>query len=111
MRLTMVRKIGTLGLVVSMVVLAACGSSKKSSTGSGANNGKTLKLGAVFSLTGPGGVYGPQQKNAVELALSVINSQGGINGAQISIDVRDDASDKSQSAQQTQTLIQQDQVM
>jgi branched-chain amino acid transport system substrate-binding protein len=111
MRLTMVRKIGTLGLVVSMVVLAACGSSKKSSTGSGANNGKTLKLGAVFSLTGPGGVYGPQQKNAVELALSVINSQGGINGAQISIDVRDDASDKSQSAQQTQTLIQQNQVV
>ena len=60
--------------------------------GSGANKGKTLKLGAVFSLTGPGGVYGPQQKNAVELAQAVINGQGGVDGAKISIDVRDDAS-------------------
>jgi branched-chain amino acid transport system substrate-binding protein len=117
MRLAVARKLGALGLVISLVALAACGSSKKSTggspagAGSGANNGKTLKIGAVFSLTGPGGVYGPQQKNAVELAQNVINGQGGVDGAQISIDVRDDASDKSQSAQQTQTLIQQDQVV
>jgi branched-chain amino acid transport system substrate-binding protein len=106
-----------------MVALAACGSSGSKSTtakaggaatsaaAAGPYQGKTLKLGAVFSLTGPGGVYGPQQKNAVELAQDVINGQGGVGGAKISIDVVDDASDKSQSAQQTQTLIQQNQVV
>ncbi len=88
-----------------VVVAAACGSSKSSTTattagasatsgggGSKAYAGKTLKLGAVFSLTGGGGVYGPQQKNAVELAQDVINAAGGVNGANLSITVVDDAS-------------------
>src|ERR1700730_13574118 len=119
MRLAGRRKLWLLGLAVSTMALAACGSSgTKSSTGggragagSGANKGKTIKLGAVFSLTGPGGVYGPQQKNAVELAQQVINGKGGVNGANITFDIRDDGSDKAQSPQQTQTLIQQGQVV
>jgi len=102
--------------------LAACGSgSKSSSTTSGTSAssasgssaasdnsgaGKTITFGAVFSLTGAGGVYGPQQKNAAQLAVDTINANGGINGAQIKIDIQDDASDKAQSAQQTQRLIQ-----
>lgn len=102
--------------------LAACGSSSKSSSttsgtsassaaGSSAASdksgaGKTITFGAVFSLTGAGGVYGPQQKNAAQLAVDTINANGGINGAQIKIEIQDDASDKAQSAQQTQRLIQ-----
>jgi branched-chain amino acid transport system substrate-binding protein len=92
---------------VALITVAACGSS---STGSSAK-GKTLKLGAVFSLTGGGGVYGPQQQQAVMLAQDTINNAGGVDGAHLSIQVVDDASDQSQSAQQTQTLIQQNQVV
>ena len=91
-------------------LLAAACSSGSSST-STANKGKTLKLGAVFSLTGAGGVYGPQQQNAVKLAVETINAAGGVDGATLSIQVVDDASTQTQSAQQTQTLIQQDQVV
>src|SRR3954451_18871002 len=39
------------------------------SGGDGSGNGKTLQFGAVFSLTGAGGVYGPSQKNGVQLAV------------------------------------------
>ena len=100
--------------LVALVTVAACGSSNSSSSsGSTSNNakGKTLKLGAVFSLTGGGGVYGPQQQQAVMLAQDTINNSGGVGGAHLSIQVVDDASDQTQSAQQTQTLIQQNQVM
>ena len=96
-------------VVVGLLALAACGSSKtKTSTGLA---GKTLRFGAVFSLTGGGGVYGPQQKNAVELAQDFINRNGGVNGANLAFEIQDDASDKAQSAQVTQRLIQERQVL
>lgn len=98
-------------LVVCALILGAC--SKKATTGnsskSGKYAGKTIQLGAVLSLTGSGSIYGPQQKNGIELAESQVNAQG-IDGAKLKITIVDDASDKTQGAQQFQTLIQQDQV-
>ena len=97
------------GLLVTLV-LAACGTT--SSAGSGNSyQGKTIKLGAILSITGAGGVYGPQSRDGMNLAVDEINKSGGVNGAQISLSVQDDASDKAQSAQLAQTMIQQDQVM
>jgi branched-chain amino acid transport system substrate-binding protein len=93
--------------VVAVLTLWACGSSGSSSSASG----KTIHLGGVFSLTGAGAVYGPQQKNAVQLAQDTINASGGVNGAKLSFDIQDDGSDKTQSAQVTQQLIQQNQVL
>ena len=95
-------------VAASALIIAACGGS---SSGSASYSGKTIKLGAVISLTGGGGVYGPQQKNGIELAVETVNKNGGINGAQISVDVQDDKSDQQQSAQVTQTFIQQGQVV
>lgn len=92
---------------IALVVLSACGGSSKTSSGA---SGKTLHFGAVFSLTGAGGVYGPQQKNAVQLAQDVINKAGGVDGAKLAFDIQDDGSDKSQAAQVTQRLIQDGQV-
>lgn len=110
------RRVAVAGLLAGLVALAACGSSSKSASttpgaGGGAYKGKTLKIGAIFSLTGGGGVYGPQQQKAVQLAQDTFNSKGGVDGAKLEITVVDDGSDKQQSAQQTQTLIQQQQVM
>src|SRR5437879_9424117 len=45
----------------------------------------------------------------MQLAVDEINKAGGVNGAQISLTVKDDASDKAQSAQLAQTMIQSDQ--
>ncbi|GAC1528507.1 MAG: ABC transporter substrate-binding protein [Acidimicrobiales bacterium] len=90
---------------------SASGSSSSSSGSSSSDKsgaGKTITFGAVVSLTGGGGVYGPQQKNAIQLAVDTVNSHGGVNGAQIKVDIQDDASDKAQAAQTTQRLIQED---
>jgi branched-chain amino acid transport system substrate-binding protein len=86
-------------LVVAILV-AACG-------GTGGTT-KVIKLGAILSITGAGGVYGPQSRDGMNLAVKQINAAGGVNGVQISLTVKDDASDKAQATQLAQTLIQQD---
>ena len=91
------------------VVLAACGTTSSSGGGGNSYAGKTIKLGAILSITGPGGVYGPQSRDGMKLAVSEINKAGGVNGATIDLTVNDDASDKTQSARLAQTMIQQDQ--
>jgi len=99
------------GLVAALAV-AACGSS--GGGGGNASNayaGKTIKLGAVLSITGAGGVYGPQSRDGAMLAVTEINAAGGINGAKIDLTVQDDASDKAQSSQKAQALIEQNQVL
>jgi branched-chain amino acid transport system substrate-binding protein len=110
-----IRLWGAVGTIAVLLAVVACGSSKSSTTptsaAGGSDKGKTVKLGAVFSLTGGGGVYGPQQQQAVKLAEDTVNASGGVNGATLSIKVVDDASTQTQSAQLTQTLIQEDQVV
>ncbi|HUY75063.1 MAG TPA: ABC transporter substrate-binding protein [Candidatus Dormibacteraeota bacterium] len=97
-------------LAVATVAVAACGSSGGSTgTSSSSYSGKVIKLGAILSITGAGSVYGPQSQNGMMLAVKQINASGGVNGATIDLTVKDDASDKAQSAQVAQTMIQADQ--
>ncbi|HEY8841039.1 MAG TPA: ABC transporter substrate-binding protein [Candidatus Dormibacteraeota bacterium] len=88
--------------LVAAILIAACGSG-------GGSSAKVIKLGAILSITGAGGVYGPQSRDGMMLAVKQINAAGGVNGVQISLTVKDDASDKAQATQLAQTLIQQDQ--
>jgi branched-chain amino acid transport system substrate-binding protein len=99
--------------VVATFLVAACGSTGGGNGGTNANSyaGKTIKLGAILSLTGAGGVYGPQSKNGAMLAVKQINAAGGVNGAMIDLTVEDDTSDKAVASQKAQTLIQQNQVI
>jgi branched-chain amino acid transport system substrate-binding protein len=100
------------GWLVATLLVAACGSSGGGGGGGqNAYSGKTIKLGAVLSITGAGGVYGPQSRDGALLAVKQINASGGVNGAQIELTVEDDTSDKAISAQKTQSLIQQNQVL
>jgi len=96
------------GITIALALaLAACGGTGSTGGGTASYQGKTIQLGAILSLTGAGGVYGPSSKNGADLAVETINNSGGVNGAKISLDTKDDASDKAQSAQVAQTLIQQ----
>jgi len=101
------------GIAIALAVaLAACGGAGSTgTTSSNSYQGKTIQLGAILSITGAGGVYGPSSRDGMLLAVDKINSSGGVNGAKISLDVKDDASDKAQSAQVAQTLIQQGQLL
>ena len=101
------------GIAIALAVaLTACGGTSSAGTStSNSYQGKTIQLGAILSITGAGGVYGPSSRDGMLLAVDKINNSGGVNGAKISLDVKDDASDKAQSAQVAQTLIQQGQLL
>ena len=105
------KRLHLVGWLTAALLVAACGSTGGGGTTTNSYSGKTIKLGAILSLTQAGGVYGPQGRDGMNLAVKQINAAGGVNGAQISLTVKDDASDKAQSAAVAQTLIQQDQVM
>jgi branched-chain amino acid transport system substrate-binding protein len=101
-----------LGLLLA-VIMAACGGGN-ATTGTNSSSsyqGKTIQLGAVLSLTGAGSVYGPSSQKGMFLAIDKINSSGGVNGAKLVLSVEDDGSDKAQSAQVAQRLIQQGQLL
>ncbi|HEX7265022.1 MAG TPA: ABC transporter substrate-binding protein [Candidatus Dormibacteraeota bacterium] len=103
------RRVGLVSVLVAAVIAGACGSAGGGGTTTNTYNGKTIKLGAVLSITGAGGVYGPQSRDGMNLAVDQINKAGGVNGATIALTVKDDASDKAQSATVAQTMIQSDQ--
>jgi branched-chain amino acid transport system substrate-binding protein len=95
------------GLMAAMLV-AACGSTGGGGGTSNSYSGKTIKIGAILSITGAGSVYGPNSWNGAALAVKQINNSGGVMGAQIALTKNDDASDKAQSTQLAQKLIQQE---
>jgi branched-chain amino acid transport system substrate-binding protein len=99
------KRSGLIGFVVAAVLVGACGSTNSPGTGN-TYAGKTIKLGAVLSITGLGGVYGPGSRDGMNLAVKQINAAGGVNGAKIELTVKDDQSDKAVSQQMAQALIQ-----
>ena len=52
---------------------------------------ETIKIGALMSLTGPLGPYGPPIVNGAKLAVEQINAAGGILGRPVKLVVRDTA--------------------
>ena len=103
------KRLHLVSFLVAALVVAACGSTTGGGTSANSYSGKTIKFGAILSITGAGGVYGPQGRDGMNLAVKQINNSGGVNGAQIVLTINDDASDKAQSAQVAQKLIQEEQ--
>ncbi|MBN8868230.1 MAG: ABC transporter substrate-binding protein [Solirubrobacterales bacterium] len=73
--------------------------------------GKTIALGSLFSTTGDGSPFGPQQVKGAQLAVDQINDDDGINGAELTLTQRNDESDPATSADEMKALIEQQQVL
>lgn len=72
---------------------------------------ETIALGSLFSTTGDGVAFGPQQVKAAQLAVDEINEDEGVNGARLVLTQRDDASDPAISAREMATLIDRENVL
>jgi branched-chain amino acid transport system substrate-binding protein len=64
-----------------------------------------ITIGALFSQTGSGNVYGPQQLKAAQLAVGQINAAGGISGAPLRLVAIDDESEAAPAIAALRTLI------
>lgn len=69
-----------------------------------------LNIGAVLSLTGGLKSYGPDIQKAIQMAVSEINLQGGVNGTDVHLYVADDQTTPAVAATAATTLIQQNHV-
>ncbi len=72
--------------------------------------GNTVKIGAIFSVTGPAAYLGaPEEKTAVML-VEEINKNGGINGAQIELIIKDSGGSPEKAISFAKQLIEEDKV-
>jgi ABC-type branched-subunit amino acid transport system substrate-binding protein len=59
----------------------------------GGGGGDTIKIGGVYLLSGIAQALGTSSANAAEVAVNQINENGGINGQDVEIEVRDHGED------------------
>ena len=69
-----------------------------------------IKIGSIFSYTGPAAFLGDRMKRSVELFVEEANKKGGINGAPIQSILYDAASESSKAVLAVKRLIEQDKV-
>lgn len=79
-------------------------------TVSGALAAEPIKIGTLFSTTGPVGFIGDPEQKAVELLAKEVNDAGGINGRKIELVSYDDASDPARASTLTKRLIESDKI-
>jgi branched-chain amino acid transport system substrate-binding protein len=94
-------------LVSSAFLPAACGGDDDD----GGWKGETIPIGAIFSTTGDGTAFGPQQLKGAELAAEEINADDGVNGAAIELVQKDDAGDPAESARRMRELTEEDEAV
>jgi branched-chain amino acid transport system substrate-binding protein len=78
-----------------------------------ANAADAVRIGAVYALTGPGGVAGGDGMRGTELAIAQVNAAGGLKnqgGAQIELVKGDSQSKPVNAVGETERLINQDRV-
>lgn len=68
----------------------------------------TIKVGGMFALTGNRASIGTTESNFLRLAIEDINSNGGVNGKNLTIILEDDACDAKTSATAANKLVYQD---
>lgn len=96
-------------VLLSSVLVAGCGDGGDGGDSDRDWSGETIKLGSLFSTTGDGIAFGPQQLNAARLAVQEVNADGdGVNGARIELIQRNDRSVPARSAKLMRKLIEED---
>jgi branched-chain amino acid transport system substrate-binding protein len=69
-----------------------------------------IKIGAVFSMTGPGAGLGGPERHGALLAEKIINAHGGVKGRPIKVLVEDDGSKPDIAKSKAESLIYNDKV-
>src|SRR6266487_3803149 len=67
---------------------------------------KTVKIGALLPMSGPGAYFGAQDKQGIELALEQLN-KSGVNGYKFAIQYEDSACSPLPASQAAKRLIDQ----
>ena len=100
-------------LIFSLVALVGCSpkpSAPVEETPGGEENKEPIRIGFFAPVTGPAAADGLSTTNSAELAVSLINEAGGINGQMVELVKYDDAFDTKQAVNIAQKLTTKDNV-
>lgn len=71
----------------------------------------TLKIGAIFSVTGPASFLGEPEKNTLEMVQDMVNEKGGVMGHEVEFVIYDDETDVNNCVLATDKLLKKDKVL
>ena len=113
----------TRGLVAASALalaMAGCAAPEQQSgggSGGGGNDGGStgggdvIKVGVNIELSGPAAVQGAAYQNAVQLIADQINANGGVDGKDLELVIRDNKSDPTEALQVAKGMIENDGVV
>jgi len=70
----------------------------------------TIKIGAIFSVTGPASFLGAPEAKTVQMVIDQINSTGGINGKKLELVLKDSGGSPEKAISFAKQLIEEDKV-
>ncbi|MGB9081209.1 MAG: ABC transporter substrate-binding protein, partial [Desulfuromonadaceae bacterium] len=70
----------------------------------------TIKIGALFAVTGPASFLGEPEKKTLEMLVKEANEKGGINGMKLEAVIYDTGGDATKAVQLATKLIKDDKV-
>ncbi len=91
----------SLSLMVSLFIGISCGD----------KGGNTIKIGALFSVTGPASFLGAPEQKTAQMLVEEINAKGGINNKKIELIVEDTAGDANKALSLANKLIKENKVL
>jgi branched-chain amino acid transport system substrate-binding protein len=96
-----------IALTFVALISSACSSSKSGGSSAGGNGipDRPIKIGAIYSLSGSFAAFGPSQRATGQAAIDQINTDGGISGHQLVLDVKDDKSTPDGAVAAAQALV------
>jgi len=71
----------------------------------------TIKIGALFSVTGPPSFLGEPERNSAKMVVDEINAKGGVKGKKLELVVYDTGGDATKAVQAANRLIKEDKVV
>jgi branched-chain amino acid transport system substrate-binding protein len=74
-------------------------------------NASTIKIGALFSVTGPPSFLGEPERNSAKMVVDEINAKGGVKGKKLELIVYDTQGDATKAVQAANRLIKEDKVV
>jgi branched-chain amino acid transport system substrate-binding protein len=77
---------------------------------SGSHAGEPIKIGAIFSVTGPASFLGEPERNTVKMLADDLNQAGGLLGRPVEVIVYDDESDTTKAVTAVDRLLKRDKV-
>jgi branched-chain amino acid transport system substrate-binding protein len=71
---------------------------------------ETIKIGAIFAITGPASFLGAPELKTAQMLVDKINAKGGINGKKLTLVVKDSGGDPEKAISFAKQLIEEDKV-